>query len=245
MAHQAVKYLLGFFLLLWLLAYWRSGSLPAPVHLHADLQSEPQQTPATQAPFTVRVADIEYQIKPLYDYELYGLLVSEHNTDSWWNWIHEANADFLNIKDICVIWGNNARNGSYQDISFSSGQFVCNLSTRSTEAWQAFDQKAISNNHLLSDNPRLARLLKSARVGDQIYVKGYLAEYSHQHGFNFKRGTSITRDDTGNGACETVFVTEAHLLRRGNEAWRLLRHGAPLGVLGCVLAWFWLPMRLR
>jgi hypothetical protein len=245
LAHQAVKYLLGFFLLLWLVAYRHSDSLPNPGYLHSDLQSEPQQTPTTRAPFTVRVADIEYQIKPLYDYELYGLVVSEHNTDSWWNTVHQAYADFLNIKDICVIWGNNARNGSYQDISFSSGQVTCHFSTRSREAWQAFDWKAFSNNHLLSHDPHIVRLLKSAEVGDQIYVKGYLAEYSHQHGFNFKRGTSITRDDTGDGACETVFVTEARLLRRGNEAWRLLRHGAPLGVLGCVLAWFWLPMRLR
>ena len=37
------------------------------------------------------------------------------------------------------------------------------------------------------------------------------------------------RDDTGNGACETVFVTEYRVLQRANRGWRAVK---PLALLG-------------
>jgi len=59
-------------------------------------------------------------------------------------------------------------------------------------------------------------------VGDQIYFKGYLAEYAHSNR-TFTRGTSTSRTDTGNGACETVYVEDYQILRQANRAgdWHL------------------------
>ena len=34
------------------------------------------------------------------------------------------------------------------------------------------------------------------------------------------RGTSTTRNDTGGGACETVYVTQFEIIRRANAGWR-------------------------
>ncbi len=146
-------------------------------------------------------------MQPLYSYDLVGLVVSRHAADSWWDYIHAGG--MLNIADVCVVWGNNIRSGAYSKISFSNSQFACNWSTSSSEDFAAFDPTAVSNNHLIADNADVIRRIREARVGDQIRFRGYLAEYSHNHGFPFKRGTSTVRTDTATAVrCETVLRGE-------------------------------------
>ncbi len=173
----------------------------------------PCSEPTNAAPFPVTVGGIEYTVQPVFTYDLSGVVVSKHDADTWWDWIHKAWRDELNVTDLCVIWGANARSANYRELEYWSSQFECNVRTGSTEVWRAFDMTALSNNHLLTDDPTIARTLKSMRVGDQVHFRGYLAQYSHEHGFHFVRGTSTKRTDTGNGACETVYATDAEILR--------------------------------
>ena len=202
-------------------SWWMRDRLPPPEKLDAAVMVEPDQRATDRAPFRTTVAGVEYTVRPVFAYDLSGLVVSKHNADTWWDWVHKAWRDSLNVTDLCVVWGANAQRGGYRDISFSSGEFVCYWQSSSSEAWSAFDEYAISNNHLLTDNPAIAKVLKNARVGDQIHFRGYLAEYSHHDGFPFFRGTSTTRRDTGNGACETIYATEAEIIRPGNPGWRM------------------------
>ena len=244
MTHQLGKWLILAGLLMLLGALWQKNALPEPQSLAAHLLDEPVKRAVSRAALPVSVGGIDYSVQPLYDYELYGMVVSTHDADTWWDYLHKEWNDKLNVIDLCVVWGENARTGAYRDISFSSGQFTCNYQTSSSEAWAAFDTNAISNNHLLSDDPALARAMRKVRVGDQIHLRGYLAEYSHNQGFAFKRGTSTVRTDSGNGACETVYVEDFEVLRRGGGRWHTVQWiGIALMVLG-VLAWFLLPMRM-
>lgn len=45
------------------------------------------------------------------------------------------------------------------------------------------------------------------------------------------------RTDTGNGACETVYVTDFALLRASPSPWPVLQSFAGYGLLGSLLAW--------
>ena len=189
--------------------------------LAAPVQDDPLQKPTGRDAFLTTVGGVEYTVRPLYAYDLYGLVVSKHDADTWWDWIHAAASDKLNVTDLCVVWGASARSGS-----LPRHQFLERRIRRATRAHppmrpgRAFDMTSLSNNHLLTDDPAIAKVLKQMRVGDQVHFRGYLAEYSHHHGFAFFRGTSITRLDTGNGACETVFATDAEIVRPGNPGWR-------------------------
>jgi len=225
------------------IAWWQRDALPPPELLDAALAQDPVQTELAHEPFTTTVADITYTVRPLFAYDLYGLVVSKHDADTWWDWIHAASHDKLNVTDLCVVWGANAKSGSYRAIDFSSGEFVCYVQARSREDWQAFDITAVSNNHLLTDDRSIAKVLKSARIGDQIHFRGYLAEYSHNHGFAFHRGTSVTRTDTGNGACETVFATEAQIVRVGNRGWRVALWIGVATLAAGFVAWAVSPVR--
>ena len=244
MNNRLGKWLIYAGLILLLGALWMKNELPEPQALQAELLEEPGQTAVSRQPIAVTVGDIDYSVQALHKYDLYGMVVSMHDANTWWDYLHKEWNDKLNVTDLCVVWGENVRSGAYQDISFSSGQFTCNYQTSSDEAWAAFDTSAISNNHLLAADPALASKMRDIRIGDQIHFSGYLAEYSHNHGFPFKRGTSTVRTDSGNGACETVYVEDFEVLRRGGGPWHNLQWaGVALLVLG-LLAWFVLPMRM-
>ncbi|MDR7377884.1 hypothetical protein J2X19_002563 [Rhodoferax ferrireducens] len=218
--------------------WWTQGSLPAHQRLAPATLAEPLQTATSSAAFTARVGQVDYRITPRYDYELSGLVVSRHDSAAWWDWIHAASNDHLNVVDLCVVWGANAAAGAYERMAFSSGQFVCYFSTDDDATWRPDYVRALSNNHLLTDSPRIARQLRGMQVGDQIRLRGSLVEYAHNAGFAFFRGTSTSRDDTGNGACETIFVREASVLQAA-PAWPrwLSRLGWALLVVGLMLLW--------
>jgi hypothetical protein len=219
-------------------------ALPGPAELRAELRQEPVQEPTPTAPFETAVGGVTYTVKPLADYEIWGLVVSAHDSDAWWDWIHKASNDHLNVVDLCVVFAENVESGGYVGLDYSSGQFVCYVETRSSEKWQRFSMRALSNNHLLADRPSVAAKLRDVRIGDQVRIRGVLAEYSHNHGFPFKRGTSLTRDDTGNGACETVYVQEVEVLRAGGGPWRWLRWPAIGLILIGVIVWLRAPLRV-
>jgi hypothetical protein len=244
-AAAIVRILLVGSALLFIVAWWQRDALPPQERLDPALLADPQQAPTETMAFRATVGGIEYTVRPLYTYDLHGLVVSKHDADTWWDWIHRAWNDKLNVTDLCVIWGANARTDNYRKLDYSSGQFVCNVRTGSAEVWNAFDMTALSNNHVLADDPSIARTLKSMRVGDQVHVRGYLAEYSHDQGPHFFRGTSTTRTDQGNGACETVYATDAEILRAGNGGWRIAFWVAVAVFVIGIAAWLVAPIRAR
>lgn len=221
-------------------ASWFRDAPPEPQALRPEIYDAPVQVQVKKAAFDTTVNGVTYKVQPLYSYDLHGLVVSRHSSDSWIDYLHRAWNDHLNVIDLCVIWGDNVR-ADLREISFSSGQFQCFWETKSETAWKAFDQYQISNNHLLTDQPSVTRRLREVRVGDQVRFRGYLAEYSHNQGLPFKRGTSIVRTDTGNGACETVFVEDFENLRPGGGPWRMLFWVA-LGLLALgAVVWLAVP----
>ena len=244
MARLFVRVLLIGGLALLAAATWLRDSPPERADLRQELYDEPAQVQVRKAAFQTTVNGVTYTVQPLYSYDLYGVIVSQHRADTWWDYLHRAWNDSLNITDLCVIWGDNLR-ADLKEISFSSGQFQCFWESRSEAAWKAFDPFQISNNHLLSDNPSIAKRLRATRIGDQVHFRGYLAEYSHSQGLDFKRGTSIVRTDTGNGACETVYVEEFENLKPGGGAWRTLFWVA-LGLLALgLVGWLALPVTVE
>jgi hypothetical protein len=224
--------------------WWKSSALPDAKNVVASVNDEPLQTPTQLPDFKVQAGGVEYRIKPLFDYEISGVVVSKHNADTWWDWIKKASNDHLNVTDLCVVWGANATSGVSDKVSFSSGQWTCNFETSSREVFESFDLTKISNNHLLTNDAAIAKVLTQARVGDQVFIKGQLAEYRHSAGFEFFRGTSTVRTDGGNGACETIFVREARVLKAGGERWRAAYWAGIVGLVLAVLAWLVLPARL-
>ena len=61
-----------------------------------------------------------------------------------------------------------------------------------------------ANMHMIPADDDIERRLKSTRAGNLVHIKGYLVEATTKDGFRWK--SSLSRSDTGAGACELIWV---------------------------------------
>ncbi len=202
-----------------LVSFWNRNDLPGNIDHVPALDEEPRQTATGERPFKLVYNDVQYEVAPEYEYDITGMVVSYRHHHEGNSRMHALAKDHLNMLDMCVVWGDNPRNERLDRISFWNGIFTCNVKTRDQQAWDAFDMYQLSNNHLLSDDEFIRRQVKKIRVGDQVRVRGYLASYKSDGGS--VRGTSTTRRDTGNGACETIYVKNFEIVRKATNYWRI------------------------
>jgi hypothetical protein len=243
--HRVVRWCLGASLALAGAAWWMQGALPPPERLQAGLDAEPVQTRVTRPPIEARVDGVDYRIQPRYAYDMSALVVSLHHSDSFWDYAHKAWGDHVNLMDLCVVWGGTARSGAYRAISFSNTQWECHWQTGSREAWAAVNEDEIANNHMVTDDPAIARALREVHVGDQIRVRGYLVDYTVLRDGRpaGTRVSSDTRKDRGNGACEVLYVESIERLDSPGRRWRLLLKAALAAFALAAVAWLCLPVR--
>ncbi len=217
--------------LLLVIAFAQKDQLPDHTQLLPALKQNPLQTITPQKPFTFAYRGEQYAIEPVAEYELWGMVVTHNDITGITDIMHTK--DSVDIKDICLIWGNNIRNSDYQKMQFSSGDFICYFQYPSGVSFQ-FDE--ISNNHLLADNEAVRDVIHNTRIGDQIHLRGQLINYHWLSKPNWLRRTSTTRNDTGNGACEVVFVKEFEVLKATNGMWHNLYSISKWLVLVALLA---------
>lgn len=169
--------------------------------------------------------DYRYKIYPQYSYELYGLVVSQYDSENILDVMHKK--DPAQIKDLCVVWGDNVLSGIYQDLKYKSGEFTCYAKPKSGTNLTAFSMGHLSNNHLIPADADVAEEIRKANIGDQVYIEGYLSRYEiydESGSLVSSRGTSVSRDDGGNGACETVYVTSFEVLKGYGNFFALARN---------------------
>ena len=196
--------------------------LPEPGGVLEPLLQNPVQTEeGVPEPFEVTRKNVTYTVTPLYGYELWGLVVSYHHSASFVDISHKQWNDFLNTKDVCVIWGKNVETGVYRRMTFRNRDFTCYYRYPDQETGRIFAESCLANNHLLPADPLVAEAVLRARKGDQVRFKGWLVSYGIK-GAPYARRSSLSRNDRGNGACEVVYVTEFEILKPANEAWRTL-----------------------
>ena len=196
--------------------------LPEPTYYDQNLLEPPLQTETDREPFSIEAKQLHYSIKPKFDYDLYGVVVSYSNADGFTNiWHHKSWQDFINVRDLCVIWGRNVESGVYKDMKFDSDSWTCWAHWPDRETGQRFTMAALSNNHIVTDSDTIKKALMQAEPGDLIHVNGVLADYIN-HATGATRHTSTTRTDTGQGACETVYVDNFEIIKKANPGLRKL-----------------------
>lgn len=213
--------LLSIFLLLFSL--WNGVPLPQKSEIRSDIvHGQPVQINTnTNDSFGRTFGVSEYLFTPHASYELRGLVVSLHHSDSWTDISHKD--DPAQTVDICVVWGPNIATNGYRMVTYSHGDWTCYYRWN-TEYDPPFSGNFLSNNHIIPTTPALAKLIKQIKVGDQIYLSGTLVDYSilsPEGTAMFSRHTSLNRTDTGNGACEILYLTDAKILN-SDIPWRTL-----------------------
>jgi len=194
-------------------AYFKKGALPDYRAIQRELYRPPAQNEMFMAAFSFPYRGVTYHVKPVADYELRGLVVSHNDINAIADIYHTK--DSIDTKDVCVLWGANLGTNDYRSVKFWNGPWTCYYRHAGDTA---FDGTGLSNNHLITDSDAVRRAIDGVRVGDQIHLKGLLVNYQPA-GVAWWRNTSTVRTDTGNGACEVVFVKELRTLEQGTPGW--------------------------
>jgi hypothetical protein len=151
-------------------------------------------------------------------YELAGLIVSHNDVTSITDAYNDSSE--VNFRDLCIVWGQNLRSGIYRSMRFWSEPWTC--FAEADQDWETFRQDQLSNTHLLTAKMDLRNAVWKARRGDQVFARGILVDYCPVGESERMRRSSLVRTDTGNGACEVMFIDEFEILQRGSSPWHSL-----------------------
>ena len=221
-------------------AFWNRNDIPGFIAFQPQLEHEPRQRQLDEQPKIVPYAGVDYRVEPLFSYELYGLVVSYRQHDGT-SFMHANSNDHLNMADVCVVWSDTAFSPTLPKLDFWNGIFTCNVQTRDSVAWANFNMNELSNNHLVSADPFIRDRVAEVGIGDQIRIKGSLVRYGAVGGG--LRGTSTTRNDTGDGACETILVDEFEIVAPAFSRWQAAMWTALALLVATLAVHFALPYR--
>ena len=229
---KILKFIFILLIIVFAFSYFAKEKLPEK-NIVPEMSHEPMQTETSRKSFSFFYRDTKYNVVPLANYEIWGMITTHNNINAWYNFYHDKNS--VNIKDVCVIWGDNLSSKVYTAMTFKSGEWTCYPDWKyplNRDLVEKFRSNKLSNNHLLSDKPAVLNTIKKMHIGDQIYLKGILASYgTDSTPERYYRGSSLTREDTGNGACEVMFVDEAKILKSSNSIWYLLFQISKIGII--------------
>jgi hypothetical protein len=110
---------------------------------------------------------------------------------------------------------------SNQDMTFENGNWTCYYSWPNASVRQRFREDQLSNNHLLTADKLVSQKILNAQPGDHIRIKGRLVTYANASN-HFKRGTSTSRTDRGQGACEVIYINTFEFIQKANKFQRTL-----------------------
>ncbi len=197
-----------------------------------EVRRDPKQESISASPFPFEYRGKRYQITPVANYDISGLIVSHNEISSITDAYHTS--DSVDFRDVCVVWGANVGSGVFRRFKFWSEPWSCHFHTDDPLAAASLNKAQVSNNHLLTDNEQVRELIKDMRIGDQIRLQGMLINYSPAGQPELSRRSSRIREDTGNGACEVIWVDHAQVLQRGATSWHILREGGFWLLIGAI-----------
>ncbi|WP_440222327.1 hypothetical protein ACQQ2N_14700 [Dokdonella sp. MW10] len=170
-------------------------------------RSRPPGILAPDAPRQVDLADAasflhgDYTVQPLAEFRVHARVLSRED------YRFDAGAP-LSPMDLALGWGAMSDSALLEKLDFH--QSVRYMYLRWSEQkplplpWVEISRQ-FGNMHMVPATPSVATWLGRVRAGDVVHIEGLLIEASLPSGWRWR--SSLTRDDTGNGACELVYVT--------------------------------------
>ena len=167
-------------------AHW--NGIPAP--------RVPVQTSANlPAPFRYK----DYSVKPLAHYAVTAVVLSRDR------YRFDRGAEVSPV-DLALGWGSMSIAGVLNELDISQGGRFYEYrwsGDAPLEPEQIVAQSA--NTHCIPANPQVASKLLRVKRHELVTLEGYLVEVAGADGSVWR--SSLTRDDSGGGACELVWVT--------------------------------------
>ena len=114
--------------------------------------------------------------------------------------------------DFALAWGELNEPDIDEHIDYSqSGRWYYYKYDSSTPVSKTYIGQHSANVHLIPANDLVAKQISKVNVNDLVELEGYLV---YVKGENFTWNSSLTRSDTGDGACEILYVEKISIKRQ-------------------------------
>lgn len=168
-------------------------------HTPGEIASQaPQQTSTDAASFNHH----GYTITPLENFALVARVLGREH------YRLDRGAQ-LSPVDLALGWGPMSDDSVLSNIHISQGNrfYYWRAATLPIPRQQIETHSA--NMHMIPASDDVEDILQAVKVGQKIQLQGYLVKATKEDGFTWK--SSLTRGDTGFGACELVYVKQASI----------------------------------
>lgn len=155
----------------------------------------PRQTPPADA---TPLAHDDYRITPRADFDIKARVLSRAD--------YRMDADSsLAPMDLALGWGRMSDTAVIEQLDMEqSARFYTYRWKDSPPIPPAEITRSSANMHLIPADDAIARDLGRIRKGDIVRLRGRLVSADRTDGYRWM--SSLTREDSGGGACELVFV---------------------------------------
>lgn len=180
---------------------WTPSALKVPdgviVAAHAPTQTELSKP---QPPWQVQ----GYRLKPLANFSASARLLSV----AWYGSGRESD---LSPVDLGISWGQMSDSRNINALQWSHGGRFLNyrFDANGPPIQQSLLDRQIANLHVIPANSVVLKRIEALPAGSRIKLEGVLVRADASDGWHWQ--SSLTREDTGAGACELIWLTDVRV----------------------------------
>lgn len=180
------------------------GAVPGPT---LDIRQEPfQEALAVPLGTVVERGGRRFLVEMTHRYEIQGRVLSAESYSVAWT------SDFYDV-DLGLLWGDRWEDLLERYRFHQDGRWLF-WRTRDevSDEERAYVTSHVANQHLIprEGSRRVDKAIRWADKGDLVRIRGYLVGILDDAGQEVARSSTV-RSDSGNGACEIVWVEEIQI----------------------------------
>jgi hypothetical protein len=176
---------------------------PAAERTHPPGQLAPaeplQAPPSSKAAF----AHGDFQITPLADFEITARVLAREN------YYFDSESELAKT-DLALGWGVMSDSQVIDALEISQSGRWYRWRTEQLPVPRRQIETSSANMHIIPANDWVADDLADVRKGDVVEIRGHLVRADGASGWRWV--SSLTRNDTGDGACEVVYARELRIV---------------------------------
>jgi hypothetical protein len=185
----------------WLLSRPEAMGAGPPI----DWSREPVQSKADRAAFSIDTDEGKVTIEPQAEFEVRGVVAAAER-------YRADGGAFLSPVDLVLTWGKLPEEPFKSKVSYSQMTRYYFWRTPSADLDLNYIQSHSSNMHMIPASKNVRRALLAVGTEDPVRIRGLLVNAASEEGFTW--GSSLSREDSGPGACELIWVEEIQIKHR-------------------------------
>lgn len=155
---------------------------------------------------SIKDNEMDLKLYPKARYQIYAMVMSKH-------WYSLGWGGKISPYDLALAWNELMLPENRKGITYSqSGRWYYYRYDAGYPLPKFYIQSHSSNHHIIPANVNVKKAIDKVNTGDKIYLEGFLVYIEGKsEGTDVRWKSSLTREDSGDGACEVLYLTKAVL----------------------------------